>query len=484
MQGNIMNRPNILWICTDQQRVDTLGAYGNEIVNTPNLDELANKGFVFENCFSQSPVCTPSRASFLTGRYPRTCRTRQNGQDIPEDEILVTRLLAETGYDCGLAGKLHISACNPSVCTEIERRINDGYQEFHWSHHDGGGWGLNNEYWQWLSERGFEYEEKAHPDCDYIKLGMPEELSQSAWCAEKAMEFFDKHKEDEQPWLFSVNFFDPHHGFNACEDALKRYEEILEEIPLPEYLDKELDSKPVWQNTDHQGAYNGRSGFEFDKMTEKDHRWIRASYFAMVEVVDRQIGKMLEKLKVNGQLENTIIIFTSDHGEMLGDHGIYLKGPYFYDNLVKVPLLFSMPSIKSGRRINSLVEMVDIAPTLLEAASLPVAPGMQGKSLLPLLKGDISEDSHRSNVYCEFYGANFSYTPHAFTTMVRTKDYKLTVAHKQNTGELYDLQNDPGEVVNLWDNPDYVTPKNEMLIRLCDRMAETVDPLPLRRAVW
>ena len=127
-------RPNILWICTDQQRYDTLGCMGNPWVQTPNLDRLAQRGALFERAYCQSPVCTPSRASFLTGRYPRTTRCRQNGQSIPEDEVLVTRLLADAGYSCGLSGKLHLSPCHPSVAPTGERRIEDGYAEVHWSH--------------------------------------------------------------------------------------------------------------------------------------------------------------------------------------------------------------------------------------------------------------------------------------------------------------------------------------------------------------
>ena len=114
--------PNILWICTDQQRFDTLGCYGNPYVHTPNLDRLAEQSILFEYAFSQSPVCTPSRSSFLTGRYPRTTRCRQNGQSIPSDEIPVTKLLHDAGYVCGLSGKLHISVCNPSACHGTERR--------------------------------------------------------------------------------------------------------------------------------------------------------------------------------------------------------------------------------------------------------------------------------------------------------------------------------------------------------------------------
>ena len=150
-----MKQPNILWICSDQQRFDTLGCYGNEFVRTPNLDGLAESGILFERCYSQSPVCTPSRTSFLTGRYPRTTRCRQNGQSIPDDEVLVTRLLADAGYTCGLSGKLHLSTCNPQACPTIERRINDGYTEFHWSHHPSPDWPAN-EYIHWLREERSE----------------------------------------------------------------------------------------------------------------------------------------------------------------------------------------------------------------------------------------------------------------------------------------------------------------------------------------
>ncbi len=122
--------PNILWICSDQQRFDTLGCYGNPYVQTPNLDKLAQDGVLFEHAYSQSPVCTPSRASFLTGRYPRTTRCRQNGQAIPPDEVLVTKLLQDAGYVCGLAGKLHLAPCNPRVCKGTEQRIDDGYDQF------------------------------------------------------------------------------------------------------------------------------------------------------------------------------------------------------------------------------------------------------------------------------------------------------------------------------------------------------------------
>ncbi|MCZ6632070.1 MAG: sulfatase-like hydrolase/transferase, partial [bacterium] len=253
-------RPNILWICTDQQRFDTLGCYGNRFVETPNLDGLARESVVFDYAFSQSPVCTPSRASFLTGRYPRTTRCRQNGQSIPEDEVLVTKLLHDAGYVCGLSGKLHISTCNPSVCHGTERRIDDGYDQFFWSHDAGAGW-PTNEYHQWLRDKGLERgSEPFEGSPDHVKVIPSEEHSQTTFCVERAMTFIRRAGEVGKPWLFSLNPYDPHHAFDPPRDVLEQYREVLQDIPLPNYVEGELENKPVWQQIDHEGAYGGSAG--------------------------------------------------------------------------------------------------------------------------------------------------------------------------------------------------------------------------------
>lgn len=492
-------KPNVLWICTDQQRWDTLGCYGNRRVRTPNIDLLARRGMLFESAYCQSPICTPSRSSFLTGRYPRTTRCRQNGQSIPEDEVPVTRLLADAGYVCGLSGKLHISACDPTVTPVTERRIDDGYAEFHWSHDHDPEW-VENEYIKWLREQGLTYQTEPFHGSPYVQAGMPAEQHQTTWCAQKAIDFIRNMEHFDRPWLFSVNIFDPHHPFDPPEDYLRRYLDRIDDIPLPDYQPGELDTKPDFQSIDHQGAY-GQSTDLFDssgppesnaqcsyfsaaEIAEEDHRMVRAAYWAMVDLIDEQVGRMLEALERTGQMENTLVIFTSDHGEMLGDHGIYLKGPYFYEPAVHVPMIVSWPGvIEAGRRSEALVELVDLAPTLLDAADLPRYPGMQGSSLWPMLTGEASLDHHRDDVYCEYYNAMPWHTdPAAHATMVRTERYKLVMMHGLSAGELYDLEQDPEETRNLWDDPDRAAIKYEMLQRLCDRMAWTVDPLPEREA--
>ncbi len=485
---------NILWICTDQQRFDTLGCYGNPFVKTPNLDRLAKMGVRFQNAYSQSPVCAPSRASFLTGRYPRTCGVRQNGQDIDGKERLLPKILSEQGYTCGLAGKLHISACGQKACKTIEPRIDDGYDYFRWSHHpagmDGGSW-PTNEYSLWLERHGQTYRSIPRKDCRFVENGMPEEWSQTKWCTDCALEYMNSAHKFGLPWLFSLNYFDPHHAFNPPESYLNRYLDKLDEIPLPNYRPGELANKPVFQQKDHEGAYNTKGNFPYEEMTEFDHRMLRAAYWAMIDLIDAQVGRLLDYLEQSGQLSNTMIIFTADHGENLGDHGMYLKGPYFYEQNVHVPLIIAWPGkIPGGQTRSALVELVDLAPTICEAAGVAMEPGMQGKSFWQLLSKEDALDHHRDSVYAEFYNSNINHRdPLAFDTMVFDGRYKLVKVHDRDHrmschGELYDLQEDPAETFNQYDNPAFAEVKVRMLELLCDRMAETCDPLPVRKASW
>ncbi len=171
-----MLRPNILWLCTDQQRFDTIRSLGNQRIRTPNIDQLVEQGVAFTQAYCQSPVCTPSRASFLTGRYPRTTRCRQNGQTIPADEVLVSKMFADAGYRCGLAGKLHLASCSEG---KPEVRIDDGYHDFRWSHHPQPDW-PENAYTQWLHAKGQSWQDLySGPSTGYVKEGVPAEFHQT-----------------------------------------------------------------------------------------------------------------------------------------------------------------------------------------------------------------------------------------------------------------------------------------------------------------
>ena len=472
-----MDRPNILWICTDQQRGDTIACMGNPHIRTPHLDRLAAQGVAFSHAFAQNPVCTPSRASFLTGRYPRTTRARQNGQNIPEDEVLVTRMLADAGYDCGLAGKLHVCAAQGRV----EHRIDDGYRVFHWSHHPAPDW-PENAYSQWLEAKGHSWKDLYRPR-GHAFPGVPAELHQTTWCAEKAIEFMTAERDG--PWLFSINCFDPHHPFDPPQEYLDRYDP--DALPDPKYQPGELDDKPVFQRIDHDGAYGGR-GMAFGKLSPRQRREVVAAYYAMCELIDDQVGRLMQALEDTGQRENTLVIFQSDHGEMLGDHGIFLKGPHMYDCAVRVPLIISWPT-RFGRGLvsDALVELVDLAPMLLDAAGLETPERMQGRSLLGICDGSANPHEHKDAVYAEYYNAmpfHNWHRPRPYVTMVRTRTHKLAVTHGLGTGELYDLEADPGEVHNLWDAPGHKDVKIELLTRLADAAAFTADPIPPRIADW
>ncbi len=485
-------RPNILWICTDQQRFDTLACYGNPFVRTPHLDRLAENGVLFNHFYTQSPLCGPSRASFLTGRYPRTTRMRQNGQNLPTDEVLVTRLLADAGYVCGLVGKLHVTAGDGDPLL-AGMRVDDGYVYYHWSPKPFPDWRDENDYTptnayaHWLIEKGVPYPYRAEPfnGSPYVEVGVAAEHHQTTWCAEKSINFIESNASSERPWLLSVNPFDPHHPFDPPPDYLERYLDRIDTIPLPNFRKGELKNKPIFQRLFHEvGAYNVPDRFRFVDMMEEDHRLIRAAYWAMGDLIDDQVGRIMAALERTGQRENTLVIFTSDHGEMLGDHGIYLKGPFFYEPAVRVPFIVSWPrGVVAGRRSEALVEAVDIAPTLLDVAGLPRAPGMQGRSLWPLLDGQADLNRHRDDIYSEYYNASVMFKepdPRAYLTMVRTESHKLVVVHGLDGGELYDLERDPGESDNLWDDPKYQDEKVPLLKRLCDRVAWTMDPLPPR----
>jgi arylsulfatase len=471
-------RPNILWICTDQQRFDTIACLGNPHIHTPNLDRLVSQGVTFTHAFSQSPVCTPSRASFLTGRYPRTTGARQNGQAIPSDEVLITRMLADKGYDCGLSGKLHIAPCQKIV----EKRIDDGYRVFHWSHDPSPQWGKANEYTAWLESKGYKWEDLYHPK-GYAFAGVPADLHQTKWCFDRAIDFINEKR--TSPWLMSVNVFAPHHPFDPPKEYFDRYDP--DKLPDPSYKEGELANKPIFQQVDHDGAYGG-SQLGFSKMTPRERREVTAAYYAMIEQIDDNVGRILKSLDETGQRENTIVIFMSDHGELLGDHGVYLKGPYSYDCSIRVPLIVSWPGhFKAGLKSDALVELVDLVPTLLTALDMPIPNRVQGTSLFDICTGKADPHNHKDCVYTEYYiGQPFhrKLKERPLLTTVRTRTSKITSYAGMEIGELYDLRADPGEHDNLWDSPAHKNLKMEM-VKLCfDTSILTQDPLPERIADW
>jgi len=469
--------PNILWICPDMQRFDTIEGLNNEHIHTPNIRKLMSESVTLTHTYVQNPVCSPSRASFLTGRYPHTTGLRALGQRIRPDEQLVTRMLSDAGYACGLSGKLHLS---PTFGGRLEDRIDDGYSVFDWSHDISNLWPGHNMWRVWLNEQGVKWPD-APKGKEALAWGVPidPKYTQTAWCSDKAIQFIRGQREFN-PWLMSVNIYQPHAPYWPTEEYLSRYNAA--DMPSPNYRKGELSNKPVYQQVDHRAATGGHD-ISFVNTTDLEHRKMKAAYYAMIEQVDTEVGRMLRALEDTGQADNTIVIYMSDHGEMLGDHGMFLKGPYFYEGAIRVPMIIRWPGrYKAGLKSDALIEMVDLAPTLLEAAGIPMPVGMQGRSLTPLLTGRTTKQ--RDSIYCEYFDSLALYDPPPMAVCVRTNEYKMVFYQKLPVGELYDLNTDPNETDNLWDAPNARATRAMMMELMASRMVDTVDPIPERKCLW
>lgn len=472
------SRPNILWICTDQQRYDTIAALGNPAIHTPNIDRLCREGVALKNTYCQSPICTPSRASFLTGLYPSTIHCNMNGNrslHLPENAKLITACLKEAGYTCGLSGKLHVT----SAWEGEEQRVYDGYEHFYYSHDPLQGINdKSNQYINWLRAIG-RYDEVID-DSNFdpgVNTGaryredIPQALHQTTWCCDRALEFMSlKH---DSPWLMSVNVFDPHPPYDAPKSWASRYHP--ESLPEPPFQDSDIETQKRLSTHVYQSQ---------PKLPNEGNRKRMANYYGMISLVDWNVGRLLEFLEQSGQRENTIVIFTSDHGQLLGDHGLEHKGCRFYEGLVKVPLILSWPGhFQSDFQSDALVELTDIAPTLAELAGCDFN-WTQGYSLVPTLQGKAETQTRRSYARCEYYDV---LDPHfgkqkrplhnpSYATMYRTEQYKLNVYHGNDYGELYDLHEDPDEHNNLWEDPACQSIKLRLLKDSFDASMIITDP--------
>ncbi len=464
--------PNILWVCPDSQRYDTIQGLNNSLISTPTLQKFMSESVTFTNAYVQTPICSPSRGSFLTGRYPHSTGLRMNGEYIRDTELLVPRILADNSYTCGLAGKMHVSPCANGM---VENRIDDGYQLFEWSHDITDQWPGKNAWRNWLAQQGVTLPK--FPKETVWGMPIDPKYTQTAWSAEVANGFMREQAGKSTPWMMSVNMFQPHYPFYPSEEYLHRYDPA--KMPSPAYKEGELENKTPFQQADH----DSKNAYSFVRTTPEQHRQTTAAYYAMIEQVDTAMKEMLQTLEETGQADNTIVIYMSDHGEMLGDHGMFLKGPYFYDCLTRVPLIIRWPHrFKAGLQVDALVEMTDLAPTLLEAAGIPVPAGMQGRSFMPLLTGQAT--THRNSVYMEFLLLDSEYPIAPMLTAVRTDRWKLNLCDKTQYGELYDLQNDPNEFTNLWNDPHYKDTREMMMFTLASRMIDASDPLPRKVAPW
>jgi len=472
-------RPNILLILTDQQRYDSLGCYGMPGVHTPNLDRLARHGALFQRCYANNPVCTPSRASLWTGKHLPGHGVYRLHDCLPQDEVLFSDRLRDAGYDTALFGKLHVSG----HVWEIDRRHpHDGFRVYEWVPDPHGFGGCKTAYKDWLAAR--------HPDVlerletHGSKPGhLPLEAHMTTWAADRTIDYLARERRMDRPFLCCMSIFDPHDPY--CNYPVEMGELVsAPELPDMCGLDEPFERRPITHLVEGEhGFYGSAEAFSADEI----RRW-RHGYHAAIALIDMQVGRVLESLDRSGLGENTLVLFTSDHGDMLGDHGLLGKGCFFYDPCTRVPLIVRAPGRGlEGRRIASLCQPHDVAATCLLAAGFgedDVRAWMPDS--VDLLRPEGLED--RGYVACLFRnsglavdheaGRKYYHDPPLHGTMWVEGRYKLNVYHSPTAvgthppGELFDLEADPLELSNLWNDPAHREARDRLALRMLDWLAE------------
>ncbi|NJN83887.1 MAG: sulfatase-like hydrolase/transferase [Caldilineaceae bacterium] len=379
-----MSKPNLLFILTDQQRADSLACYGNTHIQAPNLNRLAEESFVFENAYVSQPVCSPSRATLLTGTYPHTARVPACNIRLPE-EIPTIAELVDDDYQCAWLGKWHLG-------DEIfaQRGFDEwvGSEDSYRAHYSTAErLDQLSDYHHFLIEQGLE------PDREllgqrvfsrHFEASLPEELTKAAFLGERTADFI--RNRGDQPFVAFVSYLEPHPPHTGPLNDL--YDPAT--LPVgPHFLQKPEANASVL-NRVMAAYYMESEEYGFDLRTEAGWRAVRARYWGNVSLVDRSVGKILAALEESGQAENTIVVFTSDHGEMAGDHGILGKC-VLYEESVRVPLLIRDPRRGSEQKlIPGNVSHIDLLPTLLDLMGQPIPAHLQGESRVAVLNGEHS----------------------------------------------------------------------------------------------
>jgi arylsulfatase A-like enzyme len=484
-----------LLLLTDQQRKDSLGAYGTSFARTPNLDRLAREGVRFERAYGTNPFCCPARASILTGLYPRTHGVWDNG--VQFDAVrppTLGDLLQERGRRTGCIGKLHLNSWfGPHPPTGYQEsqdywakhpEMADwhgpycGFQEVeltvgHVHYASGGGHYATHLRRTFPEGPALLTRERAVEDDGYVETwhnAIPEAHHYNTWIAERTMAMIDRF--DPAPWFIQCSFPDPHHPFSACEPFASMFDPAAMPGPIPAALE-ELDRMPPHYRAIHLGQdqlfARGRP-FARD-VAGAPLREMMAQMHGMVAHVDRCIGRVLSHLEARGRLDETLVIFTTDHGELLGDHGFLLKGPCFYQALLNLPLIVRGPGVRPAVRLE-LVSHVDLVPTVLDCLGEDVPAYLPGRSLRDHLHG--APVAGRDAVLTEYrpQGRNIK--------VLHTPDWKYVYYHAEPHGELFHLRDDPQERRNLFSEPGYAAERRTMHDRLLQELVATESAWPAK----
>jgi uncharacterized sulfatase len=479
-------RPNILLICTDQQRADHLGIKGLQAIRTPHLDRLAREGIHFDRAYCPSPMCTPTRVSLLTGRYPSSHGAYSIGVSLPSiSGSTLPAQLGQNGYRTALFGKSHFVSR-----TDEERHMAGtdcappweffrewmgpylGFDEFEGSSgHTINAW-PSQHYRVFLEDSGADWEEWfpcRREDYDHDTCGpwkIPERFHDTAWVTERTQAFIERQAGDGEPWFCWACFQDPHEPFVCPEPWYSSVNSELMEIPEDHREGEFADRHSVYEACYRRelGPWKDGPGvpcvYGSEKRSERKKAALQAT-LGMVAFIDDRLGRIIGTLEATGQVDNTIIVFTSDHGEMHGHHGLWGKGVTAYEDCQRIPLLVWGPGyVETRGTISALANLVDLPATFLSLAGIAIPSGVQGMDLSSVLRGEADSVQDCTLIECR---------PTATTlyqqTLV-TSRYKLVVYRDGEDGELFDLETDPDQYRNGWNAPSMRLVRESLLLRL------------------
>ena len=430
---------NLLFITSDQQRVDSLPCYGLDFVQAPNLERLAREGIVFDRCYTPSPVCVAARAALLTGQWPATTGILGNETHLDPSVPTWPGRLTAAGYLTAAIGKMHFfpwddrRGFRERISAEDKRHVY-----------------LQDDFVKFLHLHGLE---RAHPTTNpgyFESLGAPvtplaKRFHVDAFVGDQAADWLQRH--GNVPFAAWVSFPGPHDPYDPPEDMADMYREAP--IPAPIGSRAELSTKPrAQQNANHASLDNPMFQIDPTEATPAQIRRWRAHYYANISLIDEGIGKIIGALEQTGALDRTLIIFTSDHGDALGDHGLTYKS-FFYESMAHVPLIARGPGVAAGQRCRALVSLLDLVPVLYQTCGVIPPASLEGQDLSPLLSNPSGRV--RDVVFSEIQGR----------VMVRDERFKY-VHYVNGESELYDLETDPTEERNLATDPAHASEINRL----------------------
>ncbi len=515
-----MSKVNFLVIVTDQHRADYLGCYGHPLLRTPHIDALARRGVRFEDFHVASPVCMPNRASLLTGRMPSAHGLRDNGNILSWRANTFVEVLKQAGYRTAHLGKSHIqpmtgqaaeSRIDPAALGLIEEAWKDdggdytqeqphhyeqaeryaaktpfyGYDEVDFVSQHGDQAGAH--YLQWLKQKtpdAMALRDRANQlPHDYqcpqaYRTAIPEELYATSYIRDQAVDFLASTAGQDAPFFAFVSFPDPHHPFTPPGKYWDMYKPDDFDVPLP--FDAHHNPPPpiLWSRQQMQEGKRGQQGPQASFFaSEREIREAMALTCGMITMIDDAVGKIMEALEASGQADNTVVIFTADHGDYMGDYGMMLKGPLPLRSITRVPFIWSDPQAANSAVCAALGSTIDIGPSILERAGLKPYYGIQGQSLLPVMRGEQDKREALLIEYQDSKSRQGFQTP-AFVRTLVTKAHRYTVYKDQPWGELYDLVNDPHESCNRWDDAAYASHKHALTEQMVQALMKAVDQSP------